>query len=177
MISLVIDTLLDGFFAAIAAVGFAAVSDPRPRSFPYIALLAAVGHALRYVLMNFCQFDIASASFLAGLTIGMGSLWLGRCVHQPVTCLYIPALLPMIPGIYAYRTVFALILTLHTHTIGGYSAVYMQEFFLNGTISVTVIIVLAAGATLPVFLFPKLAYAMTRHLPRQLTEEEKGLAE
>lgn len=161
-----LSTFLDGLFAAVAAVGFAAVSDPHARSFPCIALLAAVGHALRYVLMNFAGFDIASASFLAATTIGMGSLWFGRLVHQPVTCLYIPALLPMIPGIYAYRTVFALIMFLRTHTLGIESSAYMQEFFLNFTVSVTVILLLAAGTTLPVFLFPKLAYAMTRRKRR-----------
>ena len=37
--------LSDGFFAAVAAVGFGAVSDPPMRAFPAIALLAAVGHA------------------------------------------------------------------------------------------------------------------------------------
>ena len=36
------DILLDGFFAAVAAVGFGAVSDPPMRAFPRIALLAAV---------------------------------------------------------------------------------------------------------------------------------------
>ena len=38
------DILLDGLFAAIAAIGFGAVSDPPMRAFPRIALLAAVGH-------------------------------------------------------------------------------------------------------------------------------------
>ena len=46
------DILLDGFFAAVEAVGFGAVSDPPMRAFPRIALLAAVGHALRFCLMN-----------------------------------------------------------------------------------------------------------------------------
>ena len=40
------DILLDGFFAAVAAVGFGAVSDPPMRAFPRIALLAAVAGAL-----------------------------------------------------------------------------------------------------------------------------------
>ena len=52
--------LSDGFFAAVAAVGFGAVSDPPMRAFPAIALLAAVGHALRFCLMD-TGVDIASA--------------------------------------------------------------------------------------------------------------------
>ena len=56
------DIFLDGFFAAVAAVGFGAVSDPPMRAFPRIALLATVGHALRFCLMNCAGMDIATAS-------------------------------------------------------------------------------------------------------------------
>ena len=45
------DILLDGFFAAVAAVGFGAVSDPPMRAFPRIALLAAVGVSVAYSLL------------------------------------------------------------------------------------------------------------------------------
>ena len=89
--------LSDGFFAAVAAVGFGAVSDPPMRAFPAIALLAAVGHALRFCLMD-TGVDIASASLCASVAIGIGSLLLGGRIHCPMTVLFIPALLPMIPS-------------------------------------------------------------------------------
>ena len=38
-----VDILLDGLFAAVAAIGFGAISDPPVRAFPCIALLAASG--------------------------------------------------------------------------------------------------------------------------------------
>lgn len=49
---IVTDILLDGLFAAVAAIGFGAISDPPMRAFPRIALLAAIGHALRFTLMH-----------------------------------------------------------------------------------------------------------------------------
>ena len=36
------DMLSDGLFAAVAAIGFGAISDPPMRAFPRIALLAAM---------------------------------------------------------------------------------------------------------------------------------------
>ena len=101
--------------------------------------------------------DIISDGF-----IGMGSLWLGKGAHVPMTCLYIPALLPMVPGTYAYKTVFSLIMFIQSldNTDGGLQ--YMQAFFLNATVATSVIIFLAAGATLPIFIFKKRAYSMTR---------------
>ena len=99
------EILSDGFFAAVAAIGFRAISDPPMRAFPVIALLAAVGHALRFVLMQ-GGVDIATASLCASVVIGVGSLLLGGRIRCPMTVLFIPALLPMIPGMYAYKTVF-----------------------------------------------------------------------
>ena len=43
-----VDIISDGIFAAVAAMGFGSISDPPVRAFPYIAILAAVGHAARY---------------------------------------------------------------------------------------------------------------------------------
>ena len=40
---IVADILLDALFAAVAAIGFGAISDPPMRAFPRIAALAAVG--------------------------------------------------------------------------------------------------------------------------------------
>ena len=140
------DILLDGFFAAVAAVGFGAVSDPPMRAFPRIALLAAVGHALRFCLMNCAGMDIATASLCAATAIGFGSLWLGKAIRCPMTALYIPALLPMVPGIYAYKTVFSLIMFLQSLNDPGQGMQYMQLFFLNATVSLSVIALLAATA-------------------------------
>lgn len=60
------DMLSDGLFAAVAAIGFGAISDPPMRAFPVIALLAAVGHALRFALMQW-GVDIAS-----GIVVRLG---------------------------------------------------------------------------------------------------------
>lgn len=157
-----VDILFDGVFAAVAAIGFGAISDPPVRAFPYIALLAAVGHALRFCLMSYAGIDIATASLCAAVVIGFGSLWLGRGIRCPMTVLYIPALLPMVPGIYAYKTVFALIMFLQSLNDPGQGLEYMQQFFLNATVSFSVIILLAAGATLPIFIFNRRAFSLTR---------------
>ena len=134
------DILLDGFFAAVAAVGFGAVSDPPMRAF----------------------MDIATASLCAAMAIGFGSLWLGKAIRCPMTALYIPALLPMVPGIYAYKTVFSLIMFLQSLNDPGQGMQYMQLFFLNATVSLSVIALLAAGATLPIFVFNRRAFSLTR---------------
>lgn len=158
-----VDIISDAFFAAIAGIGFGAISDPPMRAFRHIALLAAIGHASRYCLMNYAGVDIATGSLVAALLIGFGSLWSGKRARCPMTVLYIPALLPMIPGKFAYNMVFSQIMFLQTMDNPIEKTVYMEMFFSNTMITCSVIFMLAAGATVPMFLFPKYAYSITRN--------------
>lgn len=156
------DILSDGFFAALAGIGFGAISDPPLRAFPRIALLAALGHACRYCLMIFWGVDIAMASLFGALVIGFGSLWIGGRIYTPMTVLYIPALLPMIPGKYAYGMVFSQLMFLQSLDEPVERAKYMEMFFANGMVTVSVIFMLAVGATLPIFIWPGKAFSLTR---------------
>ena len=58
---LLVDILLDGLFAAMAAMGFGAISDPPLKAYRSLAILAAVGHALRFVLMTMCRLSLCLA--------------------------------------------------------------------------------------------------------------------
>lgn len=156
------NVVLDGIFAAIAGIGFGAVSNPPRRAFVYIAILAAAGHALRYVLMDYFSFDIATASLFASFTIGMGSLLLGRAAYCPMTVLFIPALLPMIPGKFAYNMVFSLIMFMHSLDVPEDKSHFLEMFFSNAILTSTTIFMLVIGACLPMFLFPSIAFSITR---------------
>ncbi|MFI3265902.1 MAG: threonine/serine exporter family protein [Rikenellaceae bacterium] len=157
-----LDILSDGFFAAIAALGFGAISDPPLRAFKMIALLSAVGHASRFCLMSYLGVDIATASLFASLIIGFGSMYLGRIVYCPMTVLYIPALLPMVPGRFAYNMVFSIIMCLQSIDNPEELDKYMSMLFSNGLIASTVIFALAVGAMMPMILFPHKAFSLTR---------------
>ena len=64
--NVVYDLIADGLFAAIAGMGFGAISDPPLKAFPSIGILAALGHALRYALMSLSLGQRLGAPFLAG---------------------------------------------------------------------------------------------------------------
>ncbi len=159
---IILDILSDGLFAAMAAMGFGSISNPPMRAFPYIAILAATGHAARYCLMTFGGVDIVSASLVAAFIIGTGSVFFGKKVFCPMTVLYIPALLPMVPGTYAYKTVFSLIMFFHGISSPTKGSEYLQEMIFNGAVSFSVLFMLAVGATVPVFLLRERANSMAR---------------
>ncbi len=62
---MMIDFLGDGSIASIAAIGFASISNPPRRIYPYCALVAAIGHALRYILINWDMHIIPASTFAA----------------------------------------------------------------------------------------------------------------
>lgn len=159
---IITDILTDALFAAIAGVGFGAIADPPMKAFPYIAFLAALGHACRFTLMTYAGMDISTSSLLGAMLIGFGSIWLGKKVLCPMTVLYIPALLPMIPGKFAYNAVFSQIMALNSLHSPSDMDKYMQMFFSNTIVTCSVIFMLAVGATLPMLLFPKRAFSLTR---------------
>ena len=159
---MVFELLCDGFFAAVAAIGFGAISNPPRRAFPGIAALAAIGHALRLLLMSEWGVDIATASLCASIVIGLLSLVIGARTHCPITVMFIPALLPMIPGMYAYKTVFSMMMFMQNLSNPQVSLEYLDGIVLNGFVTFSVIFMLAAGATVPIFLFSGHAYSLTR---------------
>ena len=152
----------DALFAAIAAIGFAAISRPPGRAYTYCALVAAAGHSLRFILMNFhAQMSVIPASLCAAFVIGVLAVLVSTCAKFPAeTCLY-PALLPMIPGIYAYKTFGALALSVLSKNPDSFHR-YFSLFTYNGMMTCSIILCLVTGATLPVFLFRKVAFQATR---------------
>lgn len=157
-----IELFKDALFAGIASIGFAAVSVPPKRSFPAIIILAAVSHGLRWYLMHL-GVDIVGASLVAAILAGFGSYIFGRWwMHCPMTVLYIPALLPMIPGMYCYRAVLNIVRFVIYHKQEELATDYMHAFLSNFFIAVTVIFALGVGSILPVFLLHKSSYTLSR---------------
>lgn len=154
--------LQDAFFAAIASVGFASISNPPHRIYPVCAGIAAAGHSLRYVLMNALGMHLVLASLCAATVIGLLAVFLAPRTKAPAETVSFPALLPMIPGMYAYRTFQNLILCL----TGG-EAEFHHYFYLcgsNGLTCLAVLLMMAIGVTIPIFIFKRISFRATRQI-------------
>ena len=75
----------DGFFAAIAAIGFSSISNTPRRAYLTCALIAAVGHAIRYVLTNpdLCGLHIILAGTVASFAVGMFAVLFAPYIKCP----------------------------------------------------------------------------------------------
>lgn len=155
--------LQDAFFAAVAAIGFAAISNPPRRAYLYCALIAAAGHSARYLLMNssVLGMHIVLATAIAALLVGVLAVLLSPIAKVPAeTCLF-PSLLPMIPGIYAYRTFGALVMCLYRGSEGDFNH-YFYLFASNGLTCAFILLAMVVGATIPIFIMKKISFTATR---------------
>lgn len=156
--------LQDALFSAIAAIGFAAISRPPARAYIYCAAIAAVGHAIRFMLMTkefgVCL-HIVPASLIAAFAIGVLAVIFSPVVRTPPETCFFPALLPMIPGMYAYRSFAgAAMCVLSTNQEEFNRCFYL--FASNTLTCICILLSMAVGAILPVFLFKKISFQATR---------------
>lgn len=156
----------DGFFAAVAAVGFAVISNPPRKAVLISALLAAIGHACRYYLLKETPLDLTSSTFFAAFMIGLFSLFFARMIHCPAEVFSYPSLLPMIPGMYAYKTVLALIRFMKSDDEAVLQPLIV-DIFSNGLTALFVLFALVIGVSLPMFIFHKQSFMMTRLLDKR----------
>lgn len=149
-------------FAAIAAIGFAAISRPPRQAFLYCAIIAAIGHSLRYVLMNSClTMQIIPATFIAAFVIGILAVLFSPLSRIPAETYLFPALLPMIPGIYAYKTFAGLVRCIFCDS----QQEFMHSLYLlcsNGLTCGCILLSMVVGAVTPIFLFKRISFQATR---------------
>lgn len=142
----------DGAFAAVAAIGFGSISNVPYRAFKGCAILAAVGHAMRYLLMHAFGWNIIPAAFIGALCIGMLAPSCGKRWRSPAEALAYPALLPMIPGMYAYRAVEGMLQCFTASTEEQFQhAFYLSNY--NGMVCVFIVILMVLGVTIPILYF------------------------
>ena len=160
-------TVLDGAFAAVAAIGFAIISNPPRKAILISAFLAAVGHGLRYFLMHAHLFtmDIATASFFAAVSIGLLAIPFAKAIHCPAEVFSFPSLLPMIPGMFAYKSILALTKFMQTKDETD-SLRYLVDLCHNGSTTIFVLFALVVGAAVPVFIFHRQSFTATRLLKK-----------
>lgn len=160
---MILDTLQDAFFAALAAIGFAAISRPPKAAYFYCAVIAAAGHSLRFILMNpdICGMGIVSASFIASFLVGLSAVFLSPIARMPAETCFFPALLPMVPGIYAYKSFAGLAMCILKQGEESFNH-YFYLFSSNGLICISVLICMVVGATIPVFAFQRISFRATR---------------
>lgn len=160
-----LSVLEDAFFGAVAGVGFASISNPPRNAYPYCAVISGTGHAVRFILMNNGAHpeSLIVAGFVAALVVGFMAVGLANKAKCPPETFSFPSLLPMIPGMYAYRTVEAMVMCLSTQDEELFGH-YLYLCTSNGFTCVFDILGMVLGVTMPIFILKRISYRVTRNI-------------
>ncbi|WP_159565344.1 threonine/serine exporter [Budvicia diplopodorum] len=138
-------TLIQGMvLAAIPAVGFALVFNVPVKALKYCALLGAIGYGTKTLLMHYGML-IEWGTFLASILIGsIGIYWSRRFLAHPKV-FTVAAVIPMFPGVYAYKAMIAMVEISHL----GYSSQLFETMITNFLRASFIVGALSIGLSLP----------------------------
>ena len=141
--------LNDGFFAAIPAVGFALLFNVPPRALKFCAALGALGHGTATVL-KLAGITPVFATFFGAALIGTLGVWLAQRYHRAHPKVFtVAAVIPMFPGIPAYKAMLSLVLIEKESYSPERFAVMVDQFVQTGFL----LSALVFGLALPGLLF------------------------
>ncbi|WP_434666266.1 threonine/serine exporter [Klebsiella sp. B345] len=136
--------LQDIALSAIPAAGFAMVFNVPQRALRWCALLGAIGHSSRMVMMD-VGFNIEWATFLAALLVGsIGIQWSRWYLAHP-KIFTVAAVIPMFPGISAYTAMISAVKISHF----GYSDELMIMLLSNFLKASSIVGALSIGLSIP----------------------------
>ncbi len=141
----VLNVIEPAIMAAVTAVAFAVLFSVPTRTLHVIAGLGALGIAQRLFFFDFGLSTI-EGTFVSAAIIGIISIWLSWKYHAAAIVFSIPSVIPMVPGVYAYRTMMGLLAFTHE---GGINQEILLDIISNGLMTAFLFLCLAIGVSIP----------------------------
>ncbi len=129
-----------------AALGFAVLFNAPQRALLAIWLLAVAGGFVKLVALGLGLGPVM-ASLLGASAIGVQSIPAAHNRHAPPMVFSIAAVIPMVPGVFAYRAMIGLVRL--TGEVDGAYQQALSETINNGAKAVFILMALAVGVALP----------------------------
>ena len=139
-----------GFWAGVAAVGFAMLFSVPRRDLPGAFLTGAAGHSARALLLQ-GGMPLEGATLVGATVVGVLGNVLAQRLHKPTFVFTVPGVSPMVPGVFAFETMMG-ILRVTTAAAGEGSGV-LVDAGINAIHTALLLGALALGISIPRLLF------------------------
>ncbi|PWG82504.1 threonine/serine exporter family protein [Pararcticibacter amylolyticus] len=137
----------------LAATGFAVLFNVPVKNLPAIYLMGAAGGFTKVFTMHLGT-NIVFGSLYGATVVGFLSIYFAHRRHSPPPVLAIPAVIPMIPGILAYKMIIGLIKLAGEVQPDTYSQI-LSETVNNGLKVMFILMCLAGGVAIPMLITRK----------------------
>ena len=140
--------MTQAIWCGFAGLGFGVLFNAPVRALLPIWFGGFVAGLVKFsILHSAAGAGVIAGSFAAALTVGFISLLIAYLLHVPPLIFAIPSVIPLIPGVFAYRTMLGLIKL--TGAIGSDYTQMLSETVYNGVTTLFVIMALSLGVTIP----------------------------
>ena len=141
--------LSNAFWCGLAALGFAVLFNTPSRALFAIYLCGFIAGLIKFsIIQPAIGGGVIIASLAGASAVGFACIPFSHWRHVPPVIISIPAVIPLVPGSFAYRTMLGLIKFIN-HT----EVEVLTRTVHNGAMTIFIIMVLALGVTLPMLLF------------------------
>ena len=148
-----LEILIKSFWAGIAAIGFAILFNVPRRTIFSIWSLGAMGGLIKFTAMNF-DLGIVFASFLGAVGIAIVAIQMAHMRNSPPLVFSIPSVIPMVPGVFAYKFMLGMIALTSIENADAYIQTLIETVN-NGAKMMFVLISLGTGVAIPMLLTRK----------------------
>jgi len=151
--------IINAFWSGLAALGFGILFKIPKRVILTVFFLGFLGGLVKFSAL-YQHKNIATASFLASLSIGFIAFLLAKRVAKPTVVFIIPAIIPMIPGYFAYQVILNIYKFIF-HSNSSLNSEILNYIFYNGFMTLIILFAISIGVSLPMLIVGK---DMTRKL-------------
>ena len=134
------------FWFGAAALGFSVLFNVPSRTLSIVWLLGATGGLFKLVALEYGLGPVM-ASFLGASAVGLLSIPAAHNKHAPPLVFSIAAVIPMVPGVFAYRMMLGVISL--TGDIGDSYGQVLAETVNAGVKTLFILMALAVGVGVP----------------------------
>ncbi|MEI7420525.1 MAG: threonine/serine exporter family protein [Prolixibacteraceae bacterium] len=146
--------LIKGFWAGFAAMGFAILFNVPQRTLMVIWAMGALGGLAKFFLLGL-DVNIALASLGGATLIGFLSIYAAHNKQAPPLVFSTPAVIPMVPGAFAYRMMLGCMELANTSINSDTYIKTLAETTNNGLKALFILIALSAGVAIPMLITRK----------------------
>ena len=146
--------LIKGFWAGFAAMGFAILFNVPQRTLLVIWAMGALGGLAKFFLLGL-EANIALASLGGATLIGILSIYAAHNKQAPPLVFSTPAVIPMVPGAFAYRMMLGCMELANTSINSDTYLKTLAETTNNGLKALFILIALSAGVAIPMLVTRK----------------------
>ena len=161
---LIYELFIKSFWSGVAGIGFAILFNVPKRTLIAIFILGLLGGVIKFGSL-YSGMGIVFATFLSASVVGFLSIQTAHWMKSPPMIFSIPAVIPMVPGLLAYKMMLGVISLSNLENSEVY-LINLIETVNNGVKSILILIAIAIGVSIPMLL--------TRKESMKSSESKKG---